>query len=289
MTVGLVLVTATRPARGQEEAGTTSPPTRIQASGGRLFPSGLLFRPYLADPDRPAAGVSWTSVSEVGIEDGGSTRFNLKVGGSFGLFRWPAGSDDGSSYQIDLQGGLDGIFDVDANYDNIGWDGNYGLSLSRSFGRRAAVRLGVLHTSSHIGDELIERTGRQRIDYTREELRLGGRWRALTSLGLYAEGAYGYERRNDEVQEPWRWQVGLELNKREVFLSGRGGWYVAADFGAWQERNYRVDVTLQVGISVVSGDRLWRVGMEAHDGRPSLGEFFQDNETHTAFGLWLEL
>ncbi len=41
-------------------------------------------------------------------------------------------------------------------------------------------------------------------------------------------------------------------------------------------------------ISVISGDRVWRMGMEAHDGRPSLGEFFQDDETHTAFGLWLE-
>ena len=48
------------------------------------------------------------------------------------------------------------------------------------------------------------------------------------------------------------------------------------------------DVTLQAGVSVVSGDRLVRVGIEVHDGRPSLGEFFQDDETYTALGLWID-
>jgi hypothetical protein len=36
-------------------------------------------------------------------------------------------------------------------------------------------------------------------------------------------------------------------------------------------------------------DRTWRLGVELYDGRPNLGEFFQDSEAHVALGVWLDL
>ncbi|MDX1384875.1 MAG: DUF1207 domain-containing protein, partial [Thermoanaerobaculia bacterium] len=154
---------------------------------------------------------------------------------------------------------------------------------------RFAARFGVLHTSSHIGDELIERTGRERIGYTREELLLGGRWAPATRWSLYAEAAYAHERRNQDLQRPWRWQTGAEYLAGDLWLRGRAGWYVALDLAVWEERDSRVDSTLQAGVSVRSGVQTWRLGIELHDGRPALGEFFQDTERYAAVGVWLEL
>lgn len=67
------------------------------------------------------------------------------------------------------------------------------------------------------------------------------------------------------------------------------GWYAALDLQSWQERNWRLDIALQAGVMFRSGTRTWRFGIEHYTGRPSMSEFFRDNETSTSIGLWLEV
>jgi hypothetical protein len=278
----LSLATATAPPAVGQEGETRSP------DEGGLLPVGLIYDPYLADPDRPGSAVLWKSVVDEAIADSGTTRFDLKVGGAFGLWRWGA-EREAPRWQLDLLAGIDALFDIDEGYDNIGWDGNYGLAVSTSRGARWGFRAGVLHTSSHIGDELIERTGRERIDYTREETLVGARLEASARWVVYGEVAYGHELRNEELQEPWRLQTGVEYEILELFMHGRAGFYTAVDLRSWEERDHRLDVTVHVGVSVPSGARRWRMGLELQDGRPNLGEFFQVSERVVGLGVWLEL
>jgi hypothetical protein len=56
-----------------------------------------------------------------------------------------------------------------------------------------------------------------------------------------------------------------------------------------EERNWRVDNSLQLGLLMHSGQRTWRLGFQRYHGRPTMGEFFQNTETSLSFGLWLDL
>jgi hypothetical protein len=258
--------------------------------GHRLvpFPTGHYYSPPIADLHRAAFGVSVAEVYDESIADSGSPRYFLRVGGEFGLLRWEAANPKSISVQLDLIAGMDGQFDLDHSYDNIGWDGNYGLQASTRLSPAWAVKLGLVHTSSHVGDELAERTGRQRIGYTREELVVGARRDLGRDVAVYAEVGYGYDPSNAELQEPWRLQTGLDFDPAVARTWRRTGWFAGLDLSATEERDLRIDVAVKAGRTFRLEDRVWRLGLELYDGRPNIGEFFQDTERHVALGVWLD-
>jgi Protein of unknown function (DUF1207) len=267
-------------------------PASALQGGGRhrliAFPTGHYYLPPIADLHRAAFGVALAEVYEESIADSGSPRYFLRVGGEFGLLRWEAASaSDG--IQLDLIAGMDGQFDLDHSLDNIGWDGNYGLQASTRLRPALAVKLGLVHTSSHIGDELEERTGRQRIGYGRDELVAGVRRDLGRDLSFYGEAGYGYKLSEREVQEPWRLQTGLDFDPALRAEGRRTGWFLGVDLSATEERDQRVDVAIKAGRTFRLEDRVWRLGLELYDGRPNLGEFFQDTERHVALGVWLDI
>jgi Protein of unknown function (DUF1207) len=223
----------------------------------------------------------------VGIEDTRSPRFGLSAGGRFGVLRIDAPSPSGRSWQISLDAGLDALFDSQHRQDAIGWDGNYGLTVTTASEGPLAFKVGLLHVSAHLGDEYAERTGRPRRNYTREELalgfsrRLGRRWRT------YAETGVAYVER-DEQQEPWRLQGGIEYESPRRVWGDRFSWYWASDFASVQERDWRLDTTLQAGFATRSEGRAYRIGVQVHDGRPTLSEFFEVSETCVTLGIWVD-
>lgn len=280
------------PAPAGEGADTDRPPGElgIEESGGQvvLFPRGNLYAPYIADPQQVGFGLMAAAVGDPQIEDSGELRSILKLGGSFGLFRvHPAGQPD-RGWQLDLGAGFYGQFDADSSLDNIGWDGIYALTLTGAFAHGLSLKLGSHHISSHVGDEFAERTGRKRINYTREELVAGLSWEPRDRVRTYAEAGWAYSPR--EFQEPWRLQTGLEYEVPGVFLGGRLGWYVAANLSSWEERDWEPSLTLQIGLAFPAGeDRRWRAGLELHDGRVPIGEFFGTDERYALVGLWLDV
>lgn len=278
------------------------------------LPPGSIYDPYLAEINRPGMGVTLLGVQESGIEGAGEVRFGLKLGGRFGLLRIAPGGDRtgrregaGRAWQLDLGAGFYGQFDIDNSLDNLGWDGLYSLTLSNAptAGRGPAFKLGVQHWSSHVGDELSERTGRERIGYTREEIVAGvslplvGARTGTTGSGplarLYGEAAYGTTGNAEdpagvEIQEPGRVQVGFEWESPgSVGASGRVGWYAALDANSFEERDWNVDLSLGTGLLIDGGDRRWRAGVVLYDGRNPVGEFFRVDERYALLGLWLDL
>ncbi len=211
----------------------------------------------------------------------------LSAGGRFGILRIDAPRAGGRSWQVSIEAGLDGLFDTQHRADLIALDGNYGLTVTTASGSPWAFKIAILHTSAHLGDEYGDRTGRVRIDYTREEVALGVAWRFRPRWRLYGELAGAYVQRNDG-QEPWRLQAGLEYESTPRLWNGRFAWYSAADLGSWEERGWRLDPTVQAGIVTRVNGRTYRVLLEYLDGRPQVGEFFKNTEASLALGFRID-
>lgn len=259
----------------QQLAPTQPEPTWALSSGRSLtlFPSGDLYEVYLADPHRPANVIEETFIVGGALPDTQSPLTHLGAGGRFGILRIGAPHPAGRSWQISIEAGLDALFDARNRLDVVGWDGNYGLTVTTSSASPLALRFALLHVSGHLGDEYQDRTGRPRINYTREEFTVGAAWRWPPRWRAYAEAGVGY-RRGDSLLEPWRVQWGAEY---ESAADRRIRRYAAIDFSSMQERHWRVDTSLEAGFVVRNGGRASRFLLQWRDGRPTANEFFEES------------
>jgi hypothetical protein len=255
----------------------------------RLLPETRLYPLYLADPYRSVFALQRVTALDSEIPQAGDRRWGLKLGGVFGLVRlYPAG-DPERGWQLDFEGGVRGLFDVDNSTDNIGWDGVYSLQLAWKPNASVAWRIALHHNSAHIGDEYAERTGAERLDYTREELRVGVAAGQDTRWTVYADIGRAYTLRNGELQKPWRVQSGLQYTHPTELFGGALGAYGAVDVNAFEENDWDAALSLQAGIYIPAPHRVWRAGLELYDGRSTQGEFFFREERYVLLGLWLDL
>lgn len=254
---------------------------------GVIFPQTLLYPHYIANPLRASFSVQNMSFSKTEISDTSLRRYDLKVGGHFGIYRsQPEKTKRG--WQVTFGGGFHGEFDPASDEDNVGWDGIMALSLEMRFNEALAQRLGIHHISSHVGDELIERTGIQRINYTRQEIRYGLMWFMSPHWQSYIEVGKGYDLRNKLVQKKWRSELGFQYENKKYWMP-KLGWYMAADFSSYEENDWDINTALQLGIITSVNERNYRLGFEFYEGRSSLGEFFQADEKYIGLGFWIDI
>lgn len=257
-----------------------------------LAPGRVLYPQYIADPRRTTFfNLSRMYFFESEIEGAGDDRLGVRLGASLGLLGLHEAGDLDHGFQLDIEAGFMAQFDLDHATDNIGWDGIYGFHLAWVSPRGYAIRSGIMHDSSHVGDEHAERTGRQRINYTREELLLGLSWSFTEKWRIYCEGAYGYDLRNEEIMEPWRLQYGMEYVSPKSLWNQRLGWYAAADVSTFEENDWDQNLTLQMGLMLRTNQlvRDYRLAVEYYEGRSQIGEFFQDDETYLSLGIWIDI
>jgi len=256
-----------------------------------VLPAGDIYPPYIADLHGPGFAMMNMNVMDSETPNAGDSRYGFMLGGQYGALRFQSTSEPAAAFQVDIYGSFYGVFDADNNTDNIGWNGLYGIAFHWTDGSGLAAKLAMQHNSSHVGDEYIEKTGRKRINYTREEWALGLSYRFMENWRFYGESAYGFELRNSDLQEPWRVQGGVEWEADDLFLSGRGGYYAAIDVGAAEELDWEEDITVQAGfvISATQFYRKFRIGLIYRDGRSLIGEFFQDREEWWGIGLRLDI
>ena len=266
------------------------PPTWTIGSGTTLtlFPSGDVYPLYTADPYRPTTSVTGMPYTRARIEGTGSPRIGLAAGGRFGVLRIEPASAEGRSWQVSLNAGLNGLFDAENRADAVGWDGNYGLALTTAARGPLAVKIAMQHVSGHLGDEYADRTGLTRINYDRNEIALGLSLRLTRGWRTYGEAGAGYKNRYEE-QKPWRGQAGVEYESRPTIWGGRFAWYAATDFSAMEERDWRLDTSIQGGILTRANGHTYRLVAGWTDGRPPLTEFFRLSERWFTFGLHIDL
>jgi len=269
-----------------------SPPEKEEGkkekTSSNLFPQTQLYPNYIANPLRSTFSAQTLFFEKTSIANTSRRRFDLKIGGRLGIYRWQSATNKQQAWQLTLEGGFHGQFDAGNSEDNIGWDGIYAMSIDVRLSENFAYRIGVHHISSHIGDELAERTGRTRINYTRQETRLGLMWLFKSHWQSYAEIGWGHDLRNKTVQQPWRTELGIQYEKLHGFFQ-HVGLYAALDLSSYEENNWNINTNLQFGIVSAQDERHWRLGLEYYDGRAQIGEFFQDNEKYIGLGLWIDI
>ncbi len=256
-----------------------------------LFPAGDLYPSYIADPLRPGFAMMRMDMRESEIPGAGSGRYAFMLGGQYGLLKLRHARFPDMAVQLDIYGAFLGQFDLDNSADNIGWDGLYGFMFTWTNGGGLALKLAMQHDSSHVGDEYAERTGRRRINYTREEAVFGASYRFPEYVRIYGETGYGHDLRNPDLQEPWRVKGGVEFEDPDRFFKGRVGWYAALDLSFAEETDWDADVTAQAGfvIPVQRFFRTVRIGPVYRNGRSLIGEFFQRHEEWWGLGLWIDM
>lgn len=254
-----------------------------------LAPTGHLYSPYLADPKRVTFGLQLLYVPETDIPEATSARIALRMGGRLELFNWQNQGDPQQQLQANLEIGFRGHFDLRYSQDNIGWDGNYGLLFSYRDNEFVSYRFGPYHTSSHVGDEYAERTGRLRIGYTREELLAGMQLNLTPQWQYYLEAGYGYNIGEKPLQKRARLQTGIQFQQTGFSPIERLGWYAGLDLSSYAERDWGINQAVQIGFAFAADPHVWRIALDYYNGQAVIGEFFQHNETYAGISLYLDI
>lgn len=262
--------------------------TSAPEGGGRVLewaPAERLYEPYVADPRRSRFGIRAVE-TDSDLPQAGGERVTLEMGGRVDVLRLRPASEPDGGLQLSVEAGFVGDFDREASLDNLGWSGVYALQVAWRASTRLALRAGFGHESSHLGDEYLLETGRARINYTRDELRLGASWTPRDPVRLYAEVGYALHRGNNSAQDRGRGQLGAEWSSRAL-RAGTPGWYAASDLAAFEEDDWDASLSVHAGWAVPRGPGrgLWRFALTAYDGRSAIGELSNDEETRVGLGV----
>lgn len=283
---------ATADGRTHEQDDGHPPPLRFKISAGTsimLIPSTDLYPPYMADLRQPRFSLRMMSMIRRDIIHTPRSRLGTSVGGHLGLFRIHPADRPDLGFQIQLGAGGFAQWEKRGR-DGIGWDGVYHLLGTWTNSEHLAIKLGINHTSSHVIDEHMENTGRRRIGYTREETIVGMSYLPVENPRTYIEIGYAHLTRS-VLQKRLRFQAGLEYQSDRLLWNGLARWFMALDAQTHEENDWKVSTTLQVGLRIPMNHpgQILRTGLEFSHGRSPMGEFFQADESHIAWGWWLDL
>jgi hypothetical protein len=247
-----------------------------------FLPGSQLYPRYLADPRQPVMKALLVHVIETDTPGTRSPLYEFTLGGSYGIFRVHPEDEPEHGLQFGAHAGFIAQFDPKVRYDGIGWDGYYGVGLTHRAFDELATKLAYQHASAHISDEYVLKTGRKRVNYTREEVVLGIMVDPSRHARVYSEIAYAFHLGANEL-EPWRTELGLELRFR--------GLYAAVDITYWEEQSFRPTTTAQLGFLYerLGTGRRYGIFGQYERGRSKYGEFYRDRNQTIGGGYFVDL
>jgi hypothetical protein len=244
------------------------------------FPEGLSYRHPFADPRVPVSGVRF----QFPVDKEDNFKIENRLATHLAIWRK-------SSYplavEIQAEGAAFGRFDFNENWDMDGVDFRFGFPIVSRAGP-IALKLHPWHMTSHLGDEFIERTGRKRFVYARNELALGLSW-DLAEDGesrVYMEAGYAFER--GDVNEPLRFMAGIETASRHLGPD----WpetFAALNLTSFEEQDWGIQFNLEAGVWLrpEKSQRGVRLSLGYFRGPSPLTQFLEDNEEYWSFGFSL--
>lgn len=243
--------------------------TGAARSGAPADPGGHPFRTPIGSAIEPLHRLVFAHVSRDTVERG-VVLADLGDRLAFWILRRPEG-------RVELAGALSaGAF---SRFD-LQTDRNEFLEVHYRVGFQLRARLGKLaartelyHVSSHLGDELLVRTGGDPISTSREGVEL--LLQAAPFPGLTVHAGPGLLLRSTEGLERTSARLGAEWTASGAEAGGRGP-YVAAEAFAWAELDW--DPLLAVEGGVAFGPRA-RLGAVFGAGPSRAEQFFRDAET----------
>lgn len=247
----------------------------------QLFPSGLMYRSYVAGEREPRISGLWLVEKERGLV------LETALGGRAGLLRYgTAGPFQPQGFQLDLEGAGLARVDPEEKSDLEGTDYRFGCVGTWQYSPWA-FKAGYYHLSSHMGDEFLLRTGTTtRRNYVRDALIFGARYDYTDDINLYGEIAYAAN--HNGGAEPLELQFGAEYNPK--YPTGFHGSPVVAVNG-----HLREEFDFGGSVNVVWGwqwkgetGSAFRVGMQYYNGPSIQWSFFDQHEEFVGGGIWFD-
>lgn len=265
-----------------DPAGCGDPFKCMNPNGGALslFPRTLFWEPPLAIKREPRFAFLATTL----YNDVTQYTFDITIGNTIGLFRYePANSP--VRVQVDLFAVV--ISRISRHDYLVGSDYRGGIPITFACGPWHA-KLAYEHTSTHLGDETLVRTGREPFDYIKDEVVFGvGRWLFDYSLRVYADAGWAVSQFVPGDPSPFRFDLGAEWYCRRA----TGFWgqpFAATNLEFNGSVGYNPSFTLQGGWQWRDPDRRLsqvRVYAEYFTGRSPFGQFFQEREHWIGLGI----
>jgi hypothetical protein len=250
-----------------------------------FLPTTLLWTPPLANQWQPRSFVKATTLENSNT----SGNVDTAIGATYGLFRMTTTERPHEGMQLDL---FAVVFSRWAELrDAVGVDYRFGLPLSFAYGPWSA-RISYEHTSTHVGDELAERTGRKHQSSRRDEIVLGLAYTFWDHVRVYGQAGYaglGFAVPSGSSKRD-RYNWGLEWIGQETSWWLKGQPFAAFDMDLRGDQNYTANTTAQVGWRwTAAQDRpAIRLALEYYDGRSPYGQFHLDRESWFGVGAIID-
>jgi len=270
----------------------------------RLFPEEIYFRRPQAAPREPtfALRVLWTDVFEVRgaprerapfLFDESPEQLEREAQGEFALGGnvrlWRAASWEGGGMTIGLASAVFGRFRLETgSQDLVSTDWVVALPFEARRGAWSG-RFQIMHWSAHLGDELIQKSGAQRVDFTHNGLSLLIA-RDIGDVRVYG-GASRLSRATLEGDEP----LPPDFTDRATVQFGADALWspegsilrleAGIDYQASDRTDWAGQWSVIGGVGVQDEDRSVQLRGRFVDGPSMLGQFFLTDER--AWGLEL--
>lgn len=261
-------------------------PVRAQRLA-RVLPDAPLAPVIRADPRAPVAGAKLIHVVTPASAFGRGLEGEAQLGHSFPVWMISGESAD-RAVVLGIQAAVFGRFLLTSEErELITSDWMFALPLYIWRGE-TWFRLRYRHFSSHLGDEYVEQTGAERLDYTRDSFGAMAYTAGLVrGVGLYAGGNVAF---NIDPSDGKRFalQGGIELTGETA--SGRSPLFGGVDVYLDQDSSWKPRVNIQAGIAVPANNRRrLRFQAEVLFGRSPQGEFHRLDETLLTLGVGFDL
>jgi hypothetical protein len=248
-----------------------------------FFPTSLLWEPKLADKRDPRLSAVWNTADSFFSR----TTTDPSIGLTAGVVRFqPAASPD-VTWQVDLFAVAHLRF---SRFDeSIAQDYRAGIPVTFRAGD-VVGKIGYEHTSTQLGDELLDSGLRTRRTFERDEIvgGLGYLWR--NQLRVYGQSAVSIYQSIPNTTDRWRHDVGCDWYRRETTPS-TGQPFAAVNASFDPAVDYRVSMNYQVGwMWRTDGQRLsqFRVYAEFYDGFAMFGQLVDRRERYAGIGVSLD-
>ncbi len=276
------------------------------AGNDRWFPEESHFSAPMAAPREPTFALRgiWTDVfakttapaerAPFSFDGGGGLPRELQGEASMGghVRIWQPAQWAGGGLILGIQTGVFGRFRLEVSSSDL-VSSDWIVSFPAEFAwDRWSGRVRFTHWSAHIGDELVETTGAERLDFTSETVD-GMAAYDLGTVRLY--GGAGLVTRSSLENEE---QLGPNFSDNGFVQAGAEGRWLpwaggkfgvetALDWQASDRADWRGRISAVAGVTIQDGDRSATLRALFYDGPSPMGQFFLTDERYWGFELLL--
>jgi hypothetical protein len=255
-----------------------------------VFALRALWTPVFRGRADPAERPPFDFPGESGLDT--ELQGEAALGGSFRI--WSPARWQGGGLTLGVQAGVFGRFRLEvSSSDLVASDWVVALPVEAGWGLWSA-RIRLTHWSAHLGDEMIEKAGAERIDFTSETLdalvayrvgqvRLYGGGSVVTRSSLENEAQLGPDFSDDALVRlgaDFEW---LPWSDGDMGLDGGLDWQ-SADRTDWNGQ-----LSAVFGVTARNDDRSVHLRGVFHDGPSPMGQFFLTDERYWGIELLLRI